>query len=472
MTLSKPLYLLLLAGGVSYASSLAVYQDNTFYTYTPTTEFIGFTKGVSAKCEGSSIALNAMETCSPTDRFCKELQSLESVKQEVQVVDTNNKVLSHLLTLPQPTSLDAASWIESAKLISVEQAALNYKKETLVKQLNHKEQRFRKQAPSKVAQETVGVCQKELALTLPRGNVSFTTSYEADMDGKEVSVTQKLSIVNRSGVDIQADSAMFYYRMANQNVRPIHFSPWVVRKYEPRPQKKYKSVQRSMMVEESAMMSDSVMGMVASAPVASYEDAREYKVTNLTVPSTGVPLEVEVLSWKAALDCEVKAYPYVNTKAFHVCSFTPKYQIDSNNWKVKSGSKVINERAVGEYRDGNYNLYTKVEDDIKIQRKAIVLKERETGIFGGTARKKDGFTLTLTNKSDKVKTLTLIERIPTSTTDEITSKLLSINSKTKVDYKMLKDGEIEMYLTLNANQTKKIDVLFEISYDQDLKVNY
>ena len=147
---------------------------------------------------------------------------------------------------------------------------------------------------------------------------------------------------------------------------------------------------------------------------------------------------------KQSLDCKLKAFPYINTKAFHVCSFTPKYQIDTNSWKVKSGTEVINERAVGEYRDGKYNLYTQIEEDIKILRKPIVQKERETGIFGGTARKKDGYTLTLTNKSDKVKTLTLIERIPTSTTEEIKSKLLSINAEKKVDYKMLEDGEIEM----------------------------
>jgi hypothetical protein len=208
------------------------------------------------------------------------------------------------------------------------------------------------------------------------------------------------------------------------------------------------------------------------APVASYEDAREYKITNLKIPSTGTALDVDVISWKVPLECEVRAYPYMNTKAFHMCSFTPKYQIDSNTWKVKSGTEVINERAVGEYRKGKYNIYTKVEEDIQILRKPIVKKERKTGIFGGTARKQDGFTLTLTNKSNKVKELTLIERIPTSTSTEIKSKLLSINSKSKVDYKMLKDGEVEMHIMLNANETQKIDILFEISYDKDLKVNY
>ncbi len=115
---------------------------------------------------------------------------------------------------------------------------------------------------------------------------------------------------------------------------------------------------------------------------------------------------------------------------------------------------MINENASGEYRDEKYHIYTKVEEDIKILRKPIVKKERETGIFGGTARKKDGFTLTLTNKSDKVKTLTVIERIPTSTTEEIKVKLLEIKSAKKVNYKMLKDGKIEMKLTLMLMKIK------------------
>ncbi|MGB5505493.1 MAG: DUF4139 domain-containing protein, partial [Sulfurovum sp.] len=204
----------------------------------------------------------------------------------------------------------------------------------------------------------------------------------------------------------------------------------------------------------------------------SYEDAREYKIENLALPSTGVPVDVKVLTWKTELSCDVRAYSYENTRAFHVCSFNPKYQIDSNRWKIKSSDEMINENGVGEYRKGTYNLYTKVEEDIQIERKRIVNKERETGIFGGTVRKKDGFTLTLINKSDKVKSITLIERIPTSTTEEIKSKLLSINSEKKVNYKILKDGQIEMKLTLTAHENKKIEVLFEISHDKDLKVNY
>jgi len=474
MHMSKPFIGFLLLGGLSYASSLAVYQDNTFYTYAPKSSFIGFTKNVSAKCEGSSIGIVPMLLCPEEERLCKTFHRIDGMKQGLRVNQSNSKILEKFISLPEPRSIDAESWISSAKLLAQEEASLGAEKERLTKELKQEVQRFSRQTPNTVAQKTETLCKKELTLKIPYGYVSFSTTYEANMEENEVTVTQNLAITNRSGIDIQADTAMFYYRSANQYVRPVHFSPWIVSKYVPRPKKVYKKARTYAAPEmELSMVADSEMGGdIMPAPVVSYEDAREYKISNLSLPSTGVPLDVQVLSWKAALKCEVKAYPYRNTKAFHVCSFTPKYQIDANRWKVKSGTEVINENAVGEYSEGKYQLYTKVEEDIKIVRKPMVKKERTTGIFGGTARKKDGFTLILTNKSDKVKTFTLIERIPTSTTTEIKSKLLSIKSEKKVDYTVSKEGEIKMPITLAAHENRKIDILFEISYDKDLKVRY
>ena len=474
MHMSKPFIGFLLLGGLSYASSLAVYQDNTFYTYAPKSSFIGFTKNVSAKCEGSSIGVVPMMLCPEEERLCQSFHRVHGLKQDLRVNQSNSKILEKFISLPEPSNIDAESWISSAKLLAQEEASLGEEKERLIKEVKQEAQRFSRQAPSTVAQRTETLCKKELALKIPYGYVSFSTSYEANMEENEVTVTQNLAITNRSGIDIQADTAIFYYRSANQYVRPVHFSPWIVSKYVPRPKKVYKKARiNAAPMMELSMVADSEMGGdIMPAPVVSYEDAREYKISNLSLPSTGVALDVQVLAWKAALKCEVKAYPYRNMKAFHVCSFTPKYQIDANRWKVKSGTEVINENAVGEYSEGKYQLYTKVEEDIKIVRKSMVKKERTTGIFGGTARKKDGFTLTLTNKSDKVKTFTLIERIPTSTTTEIKSKLLSIKSEKKVDYTLSKEGEIKMPITLAAHENRKIDVLFEISYDKDLKVRY
>lgn len=477
MKLSKSLSILLLAGGVSYASSLAVYQDKTIYTFTAQDNYIGFTQGVRAKCKGNTISLSTMTACPEDDRLCKLLTKLKTSEQKLRAIQSNMKVLDQLISLPKPTSFDANNWIDTARLVGEEQASLSNKKDKLNQEVVIKQRDFQKQAPVKQSLQTTKKCNEEIELNIPYGYVSFSSNYEADLvDEKEIIVTQNISITNRSGIDIKVDTAMFYYRSANQYVHPIHFNPWIVNKYTPK-KRLYKKTRAKVARADMVMMAEENMmgagGDIAPVePIASYEDAREYKIKDLILPSTGVPLDVKVLTWKAPLECEVRAYPYVNTRAFHVCSFKPKHQIDSNRWKIKSGEVMINENAVGEYRDEKYNLYTKVEEDIQIQRKSIVQKERETGIFGGTARKKDGFKLILTNKSDKARTLTLIDRIPTSSTEEIKVKLLSIKSNKKIDYKMLKDGEIEMKINLAANESKKIEVLFEISYDKELKINY
>ena len=479
MKLSHSLITLLVSVNIGHASSLDVYQDQTFYHYTQNNNFIGFAQGVKASCEGSPMALLSMSLCPEEERLCKVLTELRTAEQKVQDVVATTKVLEQLISLPQPTTFDAPSWIESAKHIGMEQSRLLTQKKVLTQEVKIKQQLFRKQAPTQQASESTVLCKEEMELTIPYGYVSFSTRYEADIENKkEISVTQYLSIINRSGIDIEADTGMFYYRSASQHVYPRYFRPWIVSKYIPRPSvkrvaksKKYRSEEIQMdMVMMSAQKEAPSKRL--SRPVATYEDAREYKIKDLILPSTGVALDLPVLTWKTTLSCDVRAYPYENQQAFHVCSFKPKYQIDSNAWKVKASSEVINENASGEYRDEKYHIYTKVEEDIKILRKQIVHRERETAIFGGTARKKDGFSLTLTNKSEKEKTLTIIERIPTSTTEEIKVKLLEIKSAKKVNYKMLKDGKIEMKLTLAGNETKKIEVLFEISYDKDLKVKY
>ena len=475
MRLMKSSLTLFFTGTLGYASSLAVYQDNSFYSYTPKTNFIGFTQNVKAKCEGSTLSLVPMLNCPPASRLCQVLSTVESTKEALNVVTANSKVLEQFISLPQPKSIDAKRWINSAKLLGKEEARLAEKQIDLNKKLQQEKMVFSKQAPSQEAKNSANSCAKNLELTLPYGQISFSTSYEANIEEKVVDVTQYLHITNRSGIDIKADVANFYYRSAKQYVRPIHFSPWIVSKVVPSPKRISKSKSRRLFEKDSLpMMSMAMEEMEAPSvePVAIYEDAREYKINNLTLPSSGVPLDVKVLTWETALECGIKAYPYANASAFEVCSFTPKYQIDDNRWKVLVGKEVINEKAIGEYREKSYDIYTKVDDDIQIEREAIVERERETGIFGGTARKKDGFTLTLTNKSNKTKTFSIVERIPTSSTSEITSKLLSITSKQKVTYKMLKNGEIELPITLAANESRKIEVLFELSYDKDVKVKY
>ncbi len=476
MQLHRTLISLSLTGGLALASSLAVYQDSTLYTFSPKDTFIGFASNVNAKCKGRTTALEPRVDCPEDARLCKERASLNATAQKLKATQVNISVLNTFISLPQPTSLDADNWIEAAQRIGEEQARLSTEETLLKKEYLLQSQAFNKQAPSREALYLKKECADDLELTLPYGQISFSTYYEADIGkGESIEVTQYLSVTNRSGIDMEAEDAMFYYRQAHRYISPVHFSPWIVSKYVPRPTKRYmkKSTPRTMMMQEDAMeLSGAVAAVNAPAPVAKYLSAREYQIENLSLPSTGEPVNVEVTSWKVPLKCELRAYPYRMNTAFTVCSFKPKTQIERNSWKIRKGERIVNDRAVGEYNEGTYRLYTEADLDMKIVRKPLVKRERTTGIFGNTVRKKDGYTLTLTNKSDKTKEMIVTERIPTSATEEIKVKLLSVKSEKKVDYTVSKNGKIEMSISLKAHETKKIEVLFEISYDKELKIDY
>jgi len=209
--------------------------------------------------------------------------------------------------------------------------------------------------------------------------------------------------------------------------------------------------------------------VAAASMQAHYRQSREYLLNNVKLPSDGETKRVPVMQWKVAAECRTELYAYRNPHAYRVCSFTPKFQIEQNSWKVYQNGMIINEKALGAYEEGSYRLYVSNDEDIQVVRKGIVEKERESGIFGGTIRKKDGFTLEITNKSDKTKTLLVTERIPTPATDKIKVRLLSVEGNS---YRLLKEGKLQMDVSLPPKSHKRIEVLFEISYDKALHVVY
>jgi hypothetical protein len=310
-------------------------------------------------------------------------------------------------------------------------------------------------------------------VTFPRGSVVFKSYYEAEfLKEDDVKVTQFLSLTNRTGLDIVAEEATFYHRLSQRTVRPIHFNPWIVSEYQPPVVRQYSKAMPKRAAIDAPVMEMMAEDVVAPAPVAEYVDAREYKINNLTLPSTGDPINVPLSSWNSTTECGLHVYPYARTTVYEQCSFIPQTQIENHTWMLKEGDAIVNSRAIGEYSDKRYNLYTKIDEDIKVTRKPIVRKEKDTGFFGSTIRKKDGYSLTLINKSDKEKTLTVTERIPTSTTEEIKVKLLGITSEKRVDYTLLKDGKVEIKIVLAPGEERKVEVLFELSYDKEMKVHY
>ena len=214
----------LLSSSFTFASTLAVYQDKTLYTYTPENTYLGMTKNVSAKCEGETIETFTTLHCPEAQRLCKVFSAVDEAQYRVNTLQYNYETLEKLLTLAQPDKIDASSWVDAAERIAETKATLHRKEKIAKADLKIKNSLFKKQAASMQTLSSENVCASDLELSLPYGYVSFSTSYEAILQtDREVQVTQYLSILNRSGIDIQADEATFYHRAANQYLSVTEF---------------------------------------------------------------------------------------------------------------------------------------------------------------------------------------------------------------------------------------------------------
>lgn len=457
---------------LSQSASLEVYRDSAVYTYMPKSLYLGMTEGVEATCKGQPLPLVQKTVCDNDERLCRELNALQDAQAALESLQGNITLLDKITGLYQPTTLDAEIMIDAARKIGSERAKLAVAYEKDKTALEFQKQSFLKQTAAEVPLYYTRKCDVPIKLEFPHRSIHFNTFYEADLSSeKRVNVTQHLEVTNRLGVDIVAEDATFYFRKSQQSVRPVHFHPWIIREYQPEP-----AVSRTKsLMQSSGMMESPAAGAMAesvSVPTAEYLDAREYRVTSLDLPSTGEPVDVRVESWSADMQCGLSVSPYASLSAYEQCTFTPEKQIENHVWRITEGGALISSRAFGEYRENAYQLYTKIDEDIKVTRKPIVRKQEDTGFFGNTVRKKDGYILTLTNKSDKPKHLTVTERIPASESEEIKVKLLQIDADKKTDYRLLKEGEIRMEIDLAAGEERRIEVLFEISYDKEKQISY
>ena len=194
MTRPLTLGLLLLSSSFTFASTLAVYQDKSLYTYTQENTYLGMTRNISAKCDGETLETFAILSCPDSQRLCKTFTTVDDAQHKVNTLQYNAETLEKLLTLAQPDKIDASSWIDAAARIAETKATLKRKTKIAVADLKMKNSLFTKQAPSMQALSSANVCTSELELSLPYGYVSFSTSYEAVLqEDKEVKVTQYLS---------------------------------------------------------------------------------------------------------------------------------------------------------------------------------------------------------------------------------------------------------------------------------------
>ena len=456
------------------ASSLDIYQDGAKYRTIPADRYLGFGKGVTAVCEGQDLALTRLGACSQKERLCKLQYEVQAAGSAVKAVQDTSETLERLLSLAKPTEIDAAKWIAAAAKIGTYKSELSAKEAKLSGDLQAKQRAFVRQAPSLQPLFLQKKCAGELELTIPAGMIGARLLYEADTsDPAAITIRQYIALSNHSGIDIVAKEAHLYARSYRTYLKPQVFSPWIAQREPERRYAKSRAVKK-MAYAEATMLNE--VGDIAPVAPATNVGAvmqtgyKNYQLSGIELPSTGEEIRVKVADYSVPAQCELVSYPYRDPQVYRACSFSPKSPIESHRWRIEKQKRLVSDQAYGTYRDGKYLLNVDREEELLIDRKPIVKRDRSSGIFGGSIRKKDGFVLQVTNISSETKTVKITERIPTSTTDKIKVKLLKVEGADS--HTLQKDGRVELLVSLAPKAHTEIKVLFELRYDKEIKVSY
>jgi len=470
------LYLVSVTASVVWGSALEIYRDGAKYRMIPIDRFVGMTKGVQALCESQEMRLLPLESCPPKQRLCQVVKQLGEQEHATMALQQEQEVLKQLLMTVKPTKIDAGAWIDAAAKLGTHQATLIQKQTEMRQRLRSMRADFKRQAPSREPVGTRRKCDGELLLTMPAGYLSARLRYEADIrDPKYIAIEQSMMLRNRSGIDIVAKEADVYARAYRVALRPLHFTPWRVSLQEKKPASASDRHSRSLQMESAMLRKSTAESVVPTAPAAAVDTAvqtgyKNYHLTGVELPSTGEEIELKIEAYRSEASCELIAYPYQDRHLYRLCSFMPQSPVVSHRWRITDGERLVSSEAYGLYREGKYLLNTGVDETVLIERSRMVERDRSSGIFGGAIRKKDGYTLQLTNLSQQRKEIRLVERIPTSTTDKIESKLLKVTGAES--YRLLADGRLELHLVLAPREERSIAVSFTLSYDKKQKIDY
>jgi len=458
--MNKPVALWMLFTSFTLSATLEVYQDKTFYTYRSSTTFIGLSHISEARCNGQTVPIVALRECKAETVSCRDFSDLETLREKYDRVKEHEAVLSAFLSSMKLGSVSGKSWLDASEALAQERADLKQMLKNLAFDIDKTAARLKRQSNNDRPVALELSCRSDIRLTFPSGAIRFSPHYRAEISGKTVRITQELEVSNRSGVDIDADDARFYNDRASTYIRIPSFTPKILKDEPP---VYFKQETRTQMPVPMMKKATAV-----KMPEVKKIKSREYRLSALHLPSDGLAKRFELEHYEAPVECRNELHAYAARRAFLVCRFTPRSEIESGTWWVLKNEKVLNDHAPGRYEQDKYALYVEYVKHFKIERAPYVPKKKEDGFFETVIKKKDGTVLTVTNVSDKPDSLHIVERIPVSSSDKIHVKFLALKGAS--DYTLEKNGELSFDASFKPFESKTFEIVYEIEHPKDVRV--
>ncbi len=452
-----------LLGATLAASTLEVYSDRSFYEYQPAYPFIGFAKGVSAEDDHGTLALSSPVSCERESELCALQAQIQKEEQMQQQLQREQKNIAMLLERRQDQSaLDAASLLAGAKAVAARMSEIDAKLETLKRSIQSAKARFgaRSTSSEAVAFETLPA--KPVRLLIPSG-IAFESRYLLDLD--RAVLQHDLLLTNRSGIDIKADTMRLFDMRAGHIRPPTVFYPRTVRIAPPRNE----AVMRGKaMAMDMAVMAEA---MPMAAPVK--EETRRYLLENVTLPSDAREHRLAVERAPLKPERALEWHAYESSEVFDTVRFVPESVMEAASVELRSGGRRIQNAPIVREND-TIRVNVAVDYDIETRRRPMVDFSQEKGFFGSDTLKQEGFTLALVNHAAHAAHITVIERLPVSTDEQIVVRLEGLRENgADIPYTLDPEtGRLEFDVALEAGKTREFSYSYSLRYPKEARIIY
>jgi hypothetical protein len=279
----------------------------------------------------------------------------------------------------------------------------------------------------------------ELRYEVPHLEAKRLTTFTGESDEEHVNIEQAVEITHALGEELENIALRLYSFGFNQNLAPSPFQPL---KLTPMPP------MRTMALRSSLPAST----QEANAAEVALESKEIWEAYGIDLPS-GERTQVVFDKQRVFADFEVEVDGYGSVFAYMKSTFTPQATVEAGQTHFILNGLLLGERYTPQYlRDEEAHIYFGKHDLIGVEKK--ITKDYTTeSAFGGKQATEKAWKYTLTNRSSTPQEVTLLERLPISSHEDITIKR-SGDGPTQVS----DEGKVSWNVTLSPQE--KTTILF------------
>lgn len=447
----KYIYLFIIASLLLKASSIDIYNNATIYRYIPTSKYLGFVSNISTKCALEPISTIKTFECDKDEYLCKEFKNITKLQHTLMEYKYKLKILNSVIDNINLNLLDANKIIENSSILAKEYVKYKTNSNLTTLRLKQLKDKFSSMTTSKYPTYLDKECKRELIVTMPASYISAKFIQRASFKDNNIIIERLISLRNRSGINIVAKRANIHFESYTKSINIPSFTPWILSVGKKRVYHRIKatSIPKGIKVTKNRF--------------------RDYSISSLILPSNNKEYKIKINTTTLPTTCQKIAYTYISNSVHDICSFKSSSPIEDDRWEITTadGSKIY---TYGKYQYDKYILDRGVDKSISITKEPIPKKDKKSGLFGSKRKITDGYIITITNRTNNKKSLTVIDRVPYSKSDKVE---VSIDSITGVDKKRVsKYGKLILKLNLKPMESRLVKVLFTITYDKNINIYY